>query len=196
MLAVTAMAAAGLLFLGCGGGGDEAPVEQPASEPVEPVITQSELIDEGNRICAEVNAAIGTIEASDSAGSTTLESQLATIYDGLADRLEDLGKPSDGAAPVAVISAARSLGQPGEGSAEELRQAADDYGLDECAEEPSAPDPSGVTDSDDGDSGGGDAPAPAPTPAPAPAPVAPSGGGGGSSGGGAGGPPSGGISPG
>jgi hypothetical protein len=182
--------ASGALFFGCGGGGDEPPAAAPVAPPDEPVITQSALIDQGNRICAEVNAAVGTIEASGSGDPATLQAQLATIYDGLAERLEALGEPSDGAAPVAVISAARELGDSG-GSTEDLRSAAQDYGLDECAEAPSAPDTSG--NGAGGDSGDAPDPAPAPAPpAPAPAPAPPSGGGSG----GAGGPPSGGVGPG
>lgn len=182
--------ASAVLFLGCGGGSDGELAVEPAPPVVEEqTITQSELIEDGDRICAEVNAAIGTIESSSTASPTTVQSQLATIYEGLADRLEELGKPTDGPAPVAVIAAARALGQPGEGSAEEFRQAADEYGLDACASEPKAPDSTG---SGSGDTGETPTPPPAPTPAPPPpAPTPPDGGGGGS-----GGSQSGGISPG
>lgn len=191
-LSGASIVASAVLFLGCGGGSGDEQVVEPAPPAVEEqTITQSELIEDGDRICAEVNAAIGTIESSSTASPTTVQSQLATIYEGLADRLEELGKPTDGPAPVAVIAAARALGQPGEGSAEEFRQAAGDYGLDACAREPEAPDSTGSGSSDTGET-----PTPpqatAPTPPPPPpAPTPPDGGGGGS-----GGSQSGGISPG
>jgi hypothetical protein len=189
-LSGASIVASAALFLGCGGGSGDEQVVEPAPPAVEEqTITQSELIEDGDRICAEVNAAIGTIESSSTASPTTVQSQLATIYEGLADRLEELGKPTDGPAPVAVIAAARALGQPGEGSAEEFRQAAGDYGLDACAREPEAPDSTGSGSSDAGEA---TTPPPAPTPPPTPPAPTPSDGGGG----GSGGSQSGGISPG
>jgi pyruvate/2-oxoglutarate dehydrogenase complex dihydrolipoamide acyltransferase (E2) component len=195
---------AALVAAGCGGGGDE---EAPATPvpPAEVVLSQAELISEADSICAEVNAAIGTINSSEATDETSKEAQRGDIYLGLADRLEELGNPADGSAPTEVISAARELADStgDEVALTSFQQAAEDYGLDSCAEEPEAPSgtPSISGEGDTADSGTGTpAPAPAPTPAPAPAPApAPDGGyspGGGSSGGGGGAAPSGGISPG
>lgn len=197
---------AGVLLAGCGGGDDGGDAPAPAP-PVEAALTEAELISEGDRICAEVNAAIGTINASEATDETSKEAQRGDIYLGLADRLDDLGEPSDGAAPTAVIAAARDLADSG-GDTTALtafQEAAEEYGLTECAEEPVAPTGTPGLGDDEGGSGSSTptpapapAPAPAPTPAPTPAPD-PDGGfspGGGSSGGGGGSAPSGGISPG
>ena len=196
--------AGGGVVAGCGGGdGDSEPVQ--TDKPTEVVLTQDELIAEADGICAEVNAAIGTINSSEAADATEQAAQRADIYDGLADRLEELGNPSDGSPPTAVISAARALGgsDADEADLAEFQDAADEYGLSTCAEDPEAPSgtPSVSDGTDTGSTSGstsGTTPAPAPVPAPAPAPVPDDGGGAApvNPGSGGGVAPSGGISPG
>jgi hypothetical protein len=200
-------AIASIVVLGvgaCGGGDDqeEAPV---TTAPVEVALTEAELISEADQICAEVNAAIGTINASEATDEASKADQRGDIYLGLADRLDELGEPSDGTAPTEVIAAARELAdsEGDETALVSFQDAANSYGLTACTEEPEAP--AGTPElSDSGDGTDPDpstsTPTPAPTPAPAPAPAPDTGGGyspgGGSSGGGGSAAPSGGISPG
>lgn len=193
------VAATGLL-VACGGGDEQAP-DSTAGEAIEVVLTRDELIAEADGICAEVNAAIGTIDSSEAADESLRAAQRADIYEGLADRLQELGTPSDGSPPTAVISAARALGDSEADSTdlEAFQAAADEYGLSTCAEDPEAPSgtPS-VEGGDPGTAGGSAGTTPAPAPAPAPAPTPGTGGGTtpATPGTGGGTAPSGGISPG
>ncbi len=203
----------------CGGDGNS---EDPVPTTEEPAaaskLTQAELISTGDGICAEVNAAIGSIQASDLADDTTRATQVADLYAGLADSLEGLGTPSDGEPPTDVIAAARTLGDvdtADETALGTFQTAASDYGMLTCAEAPAAPVDTGTdggtsvpTDPGTGDPVPAPVPEPEPVPAPAqvPSPTPPSGGGvapvppdtGGGTGGsgGSSGGSSGGISPG
>jgi hypothetical protein len=200
----------------CGGGDEEASAPAPAEEPAATTLTRSELISAGDGICAEVNAAIGTIQASEVSDETVKTTQIADLYAGVAERLDGLGTPSDGEAPSDVIAAATALGDPAatdpDAALAEFQAAAAEYGFTDCAEDPAAPvatDGDGGAGADSGTGTGSDGgtvepappPAPEPTPAPTPAPTEPPTGGGvapdsgGGSGGGSGGS-SGGISPG
>lgn len=136
--ASAAVLALGLGLAACGGDdGDEAAPEATATTTPEMVaLTTQELIDEGDSICREVNAAIGSIEAS-AADESTKSSQITDIYDGLAERLGELGTPSDGEAPDDVIAAARELAA-GAGDATEFQEAATAYGFEDCGEGPVA----------------------------------------------------------
>jgi hypothetical protein len=99
-------------------------------------ITQDQLISDGDEVCAEANSALGAIESS-TADETTKSSQIADIYDGIAQQLGDLGTPSDGDPPTEVISAAQDLAD-GSGDTTAFRTAAGDYGFTDCAEAPEA----------------------------------------------------------
>ena len=213
MLVLLALAPVGLSA--CGGDSDEPAVPTTVEEPTAvTVLTQAELISAGDGICAEINAAVGSIQASETSDDELKASQIADLYAGLGTRLEELGTPSDGEAPTAVIEAAQALGDPAstsESALADFQTAATEYGMPTCAEAPAAPlDTGGTVDPGAGGTvdpgtGGtvGPAPAPAPAPTPAPAPAPPAGGGvppdsGGGTGGGSGSPggSSGGISPG
>lgn len=208
-----------LAAAGCGGGDESAPAPAPVEQPAEPAaLTKDELISQGDGICAEVNAAVGTIDGSTIIAESDKLKQKGDLYAGLADRLEELGTPSDGEAPTEVIAALR--GDPGAESGVDLaafQEAATAYGFTECAEAPVAPVPESAgaespagTESTDSSPGGESTytepapPAPAPAPAPAPSetggvnPDAGSGTGGtgGGGGGGSSGGSSGGIGPG
>jgi len=202
---------------GCGGGDEEEP-EAPA--PVEttveesPELTMDELVNQGDEYCAEANSSIGTINAS-TADESLKESQVASVYSGLASDLESLGAPTEGEAPTDVIEAAGALAEADSTTADSalatFQSAADSYGFAECGEAPAAPasgeGSTGVPVEPGTDpSGGYVEPAPAPV-EPAPAPVEPtpppSSGGGvtptpppATGGGSSGGSSSGGISPG
>jgi hypothetical protein len=156
-----------LAAAGCGGGGGD---DSTAAAPVETTeettaLTKDELISRGDGICAEVNAAVGTV------GSTSSEAggeaaQVAGLYGGMVERLKDLGAPSDDSAGYAeFIAAAESLAQAednvklasereeGEALAEaegeassaldSFQSAASSFGFEDCAEAPAAPVPSG-----------------------------------------------------
>jgi uncharacterized membrane protein YgcG len=158
-----------LAIAGCGGGDDEdttaastAPVtEAPAA------LSKEELIAQGDGICAEVNAAVGTVGTTDSAAASEAV-QVADLYAGMVERLRGLGRPSDDSAGYdELIAAAEQLGQAesdvqlaAERGEEEaltaaesdassalasFQSAASAYGLSECAEGPSAPAPGAVT---------------------------------------------------
>ncbi|MCB0828211.1 MAG: hypothetical protein KDB62_05315, partial [Solirubrobacterales bacterium] len=106
-----------LTAFGCGGGDEDssepAATSTTGTTSAEPEITMAELITLGDGICAEVNAAVGTITASDSADPDVVETQVADIYSGMADRLAELGTPTDGVAPTKVVDAARALADSG-----------------------------------------------------------------------------------
>ena len=195
----------------CGGDDEEAAAPEPVEQPVTPDLTMDELVSAGDGICAEVNAAIGTIQTIETTDETVQSDQIADLYAGVAERLEGLGTPSDGEAPTAVIAAATELGDPAiadpEATLAEFQTAASAYGFSDCAEDPAAPVSTGTdtdtgagTGTDDATDGGTDGATVDPAPAPAPAPAEPPTGGGVApsqpdSGGGSGGS-SGGISPG
>lgn len=214
-MAIAIIAAVGLVgAAGCGGGDDEGDAApEPVETTTEPAsITKAQLITQGDGICAEVNAAVGTIAASESADETIKETQISDIYSGMAERLDELGTPSDGDAPTAVIMAAQGLAESdasdGSDALETFQSAAGEYGFIECGEAPVAPVSSGSSTGvpsetpESTDTYVPPATTPEPTtPPPATTPSAPSGGAappaapdtGGS---GSGGSPSGGISPG
>lgn len=152
-----------LAIAGCGGGDDG---DSTAAAPVETTetpaaLSKEELIAQGDAICAEVNAAVGTV-GSTSTGSEGQASQVADLYSGMAGRLRDLGAPSDDSAGYAeFIEAAERLGQAESdvalaaerGDEEALataeaeassvlssfQSAASAYGFQQCGEAPSAP---------------------------------------------------------
>jgi len=175
------------IFLAGCGGSDSAPPPPPAPAPEPATLSKADLISQGDGLCAEVNAAIGTIQNSTTIAESDKVSQVSELYSGLADRLEKLGTPDDGEAPADVVAALRELGDPaGTGDPAAFQDAARTYGFIECAGGPSAPavpDTSGsTTPSTSPDTGQTyETPESAPAPAPAPetggvTPDAPSGG--------------------
>lgn len=165
---------------GCGGddSGDApapAPVETTTTDTAPSDLTQDELIAQGDDICAEVNAAVGSIDSSTTADPSIQETQIADIYSGLAQRLEELGTPTDGDAPTDVVDAAQALAESGESDGatalSDFQTAATEYGFMECGDAPAAPSSSGSPSSTEPST----APDPGYTPpaAPAPAPPAP-----------------------
>ncbi len=156
-LAVLTVAAAG-----CGGGDDGGSTAAATTETTEAAaLSKEELVAQGEAICAEVNAAVGTVgsTSSDAAGQAQ---QVAGLYGGMVERLKGLGAPSDESAGYAeFIAAAEALSQAednvklaaerGEGEAEAAEEAtsalsafqsaASDFGLEACAEAPAAPTP-------------------------------------------------------
>lgn len=187
-----------LLFIplgvaGCGGSGG-ATTTAPAAATTEttPALSKRELIGEGDGICAEVNAAVGTVTASTSSSSAAGQArQVAQLYSGMVERLKGLGQPTEATGYTEFISAAEALAKAedaarlaaahGEGAELEaagskaaaalasFQSAARSYGFKKCDAEPSAPKAEANSPSSKGGASGG-----AETPAPeAPAPEAP-----------------------
>jgi hypothetical protein len=154
---------AALAIAGCGGGGGD---ESTAAAPVEiteatTALSKEELIAQGDAICAEVNAAVGTV-GSTSSGTGGQATQVADLYNGMVERLKGLGAPSDDSTGYPeFIAAAEQLAQAesdvglaaGRGEEEALasaeseassglssfQSAATAYGFEQCGEAPSAP---------------------------------------------------------
>jgi hypothetical protein len=157
------LGALALLVAGCGGGGGgdtETTVHVP-KEPEQTALTKAELITKGDDICAEVNAAVGSV-ASSVADTDTQTRQVSELYVGMADRLKELGKPSEEAPGYdEFIGAAETLGQVegevklaaeredtvalGEAGTEavpaleQFESAAEAFGFQECSQGPTAP---------------------------------------------------------
>jgi hypothetical protein len=214
VLTATLVAVAGVLA-GCGGGGGDSTAGQataPAQTAATPTLSKEEYIAQANAICAEVNAAIGTVASTTSDAASQI-GQSADLYSGMVERLRGLGDPEDGAGLTPVLNAAADLAQAeqdaqlaaerGDDSAlsaaqsdaasalAEFQSAADAYGLTDCGNAPSAPSPTDTgTATSEPSAPVTTTPSSAiPAPAPTPAPAAPTGGtaGGGTSGGGGGG---------
>jgi hypothetical protein len=122
----------------------------------------AELLTQGDAICAEVNAAVGTLSESASEGASRV-TQEADLYKGMVERLKGLGTPEEPEGYEQFIAAADELAQAqsdaalaaARGEAESLetaqteasaalssfQTAASEYGFEDCAEAPSAPVP-------------------------------------------------------
>jgi hypothetical protein len=161
LLAVLALAALGLA--GCGGGGGNATTgaSEASSEETKPSPTKSELITQGDGICAEVNTAVGSVGTS-AAEPSSQATQTANLYVGMVASLERLGSPKEGAPEYReVIAAAEDLAkvegevklaaeredsaalaeaEANSGPAlEEFQTKAAAFGFEHCGQGPSAP---------------------------------------------------------
>jgi uncharacterized membrane protein YgcG len=157
-----ALALTVLAIAGCSGGDDD-DTTTPVAAPVETTaaLSKEELVAQGDAICAEVNAAVGTLASSGAAGAAT---QAAGLYSGMVERLVELGAPSDDSSGYPeFIAAAEGLAQAesdvelaaerGEDAAlvsaeteasstlASFQSAATSYGFEQCSEGPSAPVP-------------------------------------------------------
>ena len=155
-----------LAIAGCGGGSGD---QSTAAAPVETTeattaLSKEELIAQGDAICAEVNAAVGTV-GSTSSGVGGQATQAADLYNGMVERLQGLGAPSDDssgypefvAAAEQLAQAESNVGLAAERGEEEalataeseassalssFQSAATAFGFQQCGEAPSAPAPS------------------------------------------------------
>jgi hypothetical protein len=153
---------AALLIAGCGGGGgsDSSESTTTATAAAPTALSRAELTEQGDAICAEVNAAVG------SAGSSTSENgspaaQVADLYSGMVASLNNLGTPQETDGYAEFSGAAEELAkaedevklatergdtaglEAAESSASSaltsFQNAASEYGFTDCSEGPSAP---------------------------------------------------------
>jgi peptidoglycan DL-endopeptidase CwlO len=203
---VPVLAIAALAFTGCGGDDDsvtETPVQGTGGAEQ---VSKEEFISEADGVCAEVNAAVGTLDSSATDAASAV-AQKADLYEGMIERIRDIGEPDDDAGLADFFTAGEELVQAeqdarlaaeqgddaGLAAAESdassalasFQSAAEAYGFEECGQGPSAPSaiPQAPVTTTPGapapatpSTPVAPAPAPVPAPAPAPAPTAPTGG--------------------
>ncbi|HET9154695.1 MAG TPA: hypothetical protein VFN85_11340 [Solirubrobacterales bacterium] len=85
---------AALLVAGCGGGGGEETTETTATVEEPQKLTKAELIEQGDDICAETNAAVGALSSEIEASSLPETTEkTSNLYIGMVERLQELGAP-------------------------------------------------------------------------------------------------------
>jgi hypothetical protein len=152
---------AALLIAGCGGGGDDDSTESTAVTTAVPTaLSKAELIEQGDAICAEVNAAVGAVGTS-SAETGSPAAEAADLYSGMVASLQNLGTPQETDGYDEFSTAADELAtaedevklasergdtaglETAESNASSsltsFQNAADEYGFEDCSEGPSAP---------------------------------------------------------
>lgn len=157
-----ALSLAALAIAGCGGGDDETTESTPvATIPTPTALTKEELIDQGDAICAEVNAALGGLGESAAAEAGGATGQAADLYVGMVESLKRLGPPEEADGYAELSAAADELSQAEgdvklaaeRGDSEALataeasassalasfQSAAQSYGFENCGAGPSAP---------------------------------------------------------
>jgi hypothetical protein len=167
-----ALPIAALAIAGCGGGGDDSTATTAApTEATTTALTKAQLIEQGDAICAEVNAAVGT----SSAETGSPAAQVADLYSGMIASLTNLGTPAETDGYAEFSSAADELSTaenevklasersdtPGLEAAESnassalasFQEAADEYGFEDCGEGPSAPAASATPESGEAEAG-------------------------------------------
>jgi hypothetical protein len=149
-----------LAIAGCGGGGSNDSTAAATTTETTPTLSKEELIAQGDAICAEVNAAVGTVSSTNGT-ATSQVSQRADLYQGMVERLKALGTPEEAVGYADFIAAGEDLAQAeadvklaaerGEEAAlassqsaassalASFQAAAQAYGFKSCGEGPSAP---------------------------------------------------------
>jgi len=165
LLLLTALVA--LAIAGCGGGGGDETTETTATVEEPQKLSKAELIEQGDAICAEVNAAVGALggESEESAVPEAVE-KTSNLYLGMVERLQELGTPEGSDSGYAeFMEAAEELAKVegevklaaeredtaalGEATAEaapaleEFETQAGTYGFEDCSKGPGAVTPAG-----------------------------------------------------
>ena len=153
-----------LSVAGCGGGSDST-ASTAATTEATPTLSKADLISQGDAICAEVNAAVGSVGTSEAAVPQQV-TQVSDLYVGMVDSIQRLGTPDEPAGYSEFIEAAEELSTV-EGEAklaaeredtaalgeaatkaapalEEFEAQAGVYGFEDCSKGPSAPTSSGA----------------------------------------------------
>ena len=127
-ISIAACVLAALALAGCGGGGgDTTAAATVETTETTPTLTKEELITQGDAICAEVNAAVGTVNAGEAEASAQI-SQAADLYSGMVERLQALGTPDEAQGYQAFAGAAEELAQA-ESDAQLAAERGDEEGL-------------------------------------------------------------------
>ena len=161
-----ALPVAALAIAGCGGGGggSTASTTSTTTPTTTAALSKAEYITQGDEICAEVNAAVGSVGTASNSGSTASQvsrvGQVADIYTGMVNSLKGLGTPQGGGNSEFISSAEALSKAEGEakladergdssalGTAEtsatsaltSFQAAAQAYGFKKCSEGPKAP---------------------------------------------------------
>jgi hypothetical protein len=164
-----------LAVSGCGGSSDESTASTQARTEAPPPLSKAELISQGDAICAEVNAAVGSVAGSEAEVPEQI-TQVSGLYIGMVESVKRLGTPEEGAGYSEFVAAADELSKV-EGEAklaaeredtaalgeaatkaapalEEFESVAGEYGFEECSEGPSAPTASGTGTASSEEEGG------------------------------------------
>lgn len=151
-----------LLVAGCGGGGGATTESTTTTEEAQK-LTKAELIEQGDDVCAETNAAVGALDSApeESAVPATIE-KTSNLYTGMVERLQELGPPEGAESKfTSFMEAAEELAKVegevklaaeredtvalGEAATEaapaleEFETQAEAYGFQQCGEGPGAP---------------------------------------------------------
>jgi hypothetical protein len=160
LFALLLAALVALVAAGCGGGGSET-TDTTAEKTTEakPSLSKDELIKQGDGVCAEVNAAIGSVGSS-AAEPSSQTTQVANLYISMVESLEALGEPREDPAEYkpfveaadelakvegeVKLAAERedtaALGEAGSAATpvlEEFQTQAGIYGFEQCSQGPS-----------------------------------------------------------
>jgi hypothetical protein len=163
LLLLLAALAAAVVVAGCGGGGGDETTDATAATVEEPQkLTKAELIEQGDDICAETNAAIGALSSEVEASSLPETAEkTSNLYIGMVEGLQDLGAPEGAESSfTSFMEAAEEFAKVegevklaieredsealGEASTEagpaleEFETQAEAYGFKECSEGPQA----------------------------------------------------------
>ena len=161
VLALPALLALALLASGCGGGGSSSSTtKKKPKEETAAKLTKGQFISQGDSICAEVNTAVGSVQAS-AAEPSSQTTQIANLYSGMVQSLQRLGQPTEIDGYSDFMGAAERLAmtenevkaaaekenpalveeasQDAAPALEEFQQQAAVYGFEACSEGPHAP---------------------------------------------------------
>ena len=158
------LALAALAIAGCGGGGGDETTETTAATITEEPqkLSKAELIEQGDDICAETNAAVAALSSEVEASSLPETAEkTSNLYIGMVEQLQELGAPEgsesnftsfmEAAEEFAKVEGEVKLATEredtealGEASTEagpaleEFETQAETYGFEECSEGPHA----------------------------------------------------------
>jgi head-tail adaptor len=156
-----------VLVAGCGGGGGDETTETVATVEEPQKLSKAELIEQGDGICAETNAAVAALAGSETeTSSTEQDEKVANLYTGMIEGLQELGAPEasetayaefmeageelakvEGEVTLAAeredVAALEEAKIESEPQLEEFQERATDYGFEDCSEGPGAVTPAG-----------------------------------------------------
>ena len=154
-----------LVVAGCGGGGGDSTSTAATTTETAAALSKADLISQGDSICGEVNAAVGSVGNSEAEVPQQII-QVSDLYVGMVESIKRLGAPAETAGYAEFIAAAEELSKV-EGEAklaaeredtaalgeaatkaapalEEFESQAGIYGFKDCSEGPRAPTASGA----------------------------------------------------